>query len=422
MPTRVQIRTEAGRELGSLFNSAGSVAATTVVDAPNLQDSTAAAERHVGSWLYRPDRAAADILRRVSLFAPSSGTLTQSGANYSNTSDLVYELHYRLDPVELNRCIDRALRSIRYRAEYRVTMVSDGDMETSGTGQWTASGSAIAKGTTVANVYRGAQSLQVTDSGSALGFARTASIPVIPGRTYYAAGVCRANAAGATCRLQAYDVTNSASIQTADNPTQRWQVLAFQLTTPATCELMQMRLITVEASAVTHWDDIDLIEEGRRRYPLPTWLTRRAQIENVISRHEWGETLGTDRYQADAPSDETWGSWTVEGEARGTGTSALNLLLWPPTYAWKVPVVRAVRNYEALATDADATPTSRDYDLDWVAAGTLMHAWRIIRANSEGLEREYAAAELAYWGKKWTQMCRDYQPAVTRRILPPFPD
>jgi len=415
VPSRVTIRQEALRLLGGWVGVANSVAAGAVTDT-DLQNSRHPSETHRDAYIYRPDVAAADQVRTVSGFTNTTGALAHGGANYSDTADLDYELHYNLHPDELNRCIDRALRRIRRRLNYPLSLLADSDMEASGTTSWTAVTATLAK-STAGNTYRGAQSMTVTAT-SAGGYGYQ-TISVHEGHGYSVQGVVLASGGTSTARLRIWDATNGAEISAVDSTQRRNQFVRSDFVAPSGCVQVQVRLMAVGNGDVSLWDDVIMLEDGRTRYPLPTWISHKAQIEEVMEVTERGTSYATNREMPDAPDQDVWAWWDVSGDEAGlslsTQLSGLFLLLDPPTRQnWRTPWVKAFRAGEALSADTSVTWA----DLDWVVAGTLRYALPIIANQAPPEEKAEYTRQANEWKRTWTSMCARFQPRARRRMLP----
>jgi len=191
----------------------------------------------------------------------------------------------------MRRNINKALRNRRYLTVVPLTLVDDGDMETSGTGSWTDTNATISKVTTAGNVLRGSQSLRVLAT-SALGQAQSGTINVDPvdSQDYYLEAKLRA--AVGTGRLIAYDVTNSADIETEDHTEMGFGRVGFTFTLPSTCEQLAVRLVSVANSDDAYWDDVILLRQGAREMPLPANVETESQVRYVF--RSWGEQLDHD--------------------------------------------------------------------------------------------------------------------------------
>ena len=133
MATLIQYRQAAaklaGRFMEGTFDSSGG-STTTGVDT-QLISSISQDDLHTDKWLFIPAGAAADQVRIVTTYAPSTGTLTVDAVVSSATiyNSKTYELHGFLDPTTGTRgagvgwtdMINEALKRIMIEEEFTLT-------------------------------------------------------------------------------------------------------------------------------------------------------------------------------------------------------------------------------------------------------------------------------------------------------------
>lgn len=120
------LRREMGYELGECVTGTADsgCTTTTLVDA-ELIDSDESESQHEGAWLYIASGALAGQTRRISDYAVTTGTLTVSRAWASApVSGVEYEIHHKLSPTNLNRCINWVLEQCYFLDEILLTPVS----------------------------------------------------------------------------------------------------------------------------------------------------------------------------------------------------------------------------------------------------------------------------------------------------------
>ncbi len=101
-----------------------SATTTTLVD--SSQVDTARDSAYFGTpYLYIVSGTQAGTLRRVSEYAPSTGTFTLSRSWTGPAAGSEYELHTRISPIELNKCIDRGLKGCDYLDEQEIAVVAE---------------------------------------------------------------------------------------------------------------------------------------------------------------------------------------------------------------------------------------------------------------------------------------------------------
>jgi len=147
-------------------------------------------------------------------------------------------------------------------------------------------------------------------------------------------------------------------------------------------------------------DDLTAVADGRQRFPLPAWVSRRQQVVEVWERR--GAPPRGEHLRA-----VDW--WRLTRSPDGH-ESPLHLEVGrAPDGAL---IVEALRPYEALATDRSVT----DAPVDWVTAGALAHAyWRLRRdAAADDVDR-YAALQYEA-ACEFQRLSRLYQPPAVRRV------
>lgn len=257
--------------LGAAF-TASSVTATTVTIAA-LDDTTVAINQYRGYYLYRPEVAAADQVRKITTVSPSTGQVVHGGANYADTSNTVVELVGLLHPDEINNAITRALKRIYH--EYAVPLsgrITDGDMDANNTTSWTDVGTPAtkAKSTTAAKVFSGIRALRVLNDAAGEGV-QSVSVRGFPAGSYaYAHAVVHADVG--TAELHLYNVTGSASIASVTSAEEGFVHLYVKAQVPSGCEELALRLLGTENNADIYWNHAVLYLSEDRMFPAPSWL------------------------------------------------------------------------------------------------------------------------------------------------------
>lgn len=348
--TRGAIRRDAARLLGSLLwsGTASGGTAITLVDVGDqgLRDGGMAASYFAGAWVLLTSGADSGQWRQItpSGYAPTTGILTVGGAWPTGpSSGVTYEIYTTFDPTQWNTIIDDALARLRFRTRTPLTLCTDGDMETSADANWTESSATDAKLTTGAFVF-GTQALTVTNTG-ANGYVQSDNIPCNPSDSFTVWADYQATAG--TARLRLWDVTNSSSIAvdtgTDAGLNNEGGMIMVSGTTNATTRNVAVRLIGDEATAIINWDNVIVMRSGRRRYPIPTWITERDQIVDFLQRH--GNRPNEYQYTSVQPPVDVEDDW-----------SAVNTFVVVLSSGSPHPIyIEAMRPYSALATDATTT-------------------------------------------------------------------
>jgi len=146
----------------------------------------------IGGWIrlkYVDDNSATqERVARVTQFDRSAGTVTFSPAigNVHGTAATVngeYELWPDVHPDEADNAINRVLNEMPYDAHLPVTLVTDGDMEDTGTTNWTAVATATLSKVASPLAY-GRQALRVVTAALGDGV-RCAVVSALPNERFY---------------------------------------------------------------------------------------------------------------------------------------------------------------------------------------------------------------------------------------------
>lgn len=202
-----------------------------------------------------------------------------------------YELHYWFHPEVVNDVLDNILESLEFGIILPLTLIPDGSMEATGTTSWTASNASLAKNTTAANIINGTQSLAVTAT-AANGQARSTSVS-LPPNTPVIASADVVITSGDQAKLILYDVTNSAEIETATSSATGPVRLQVNATTPATCEQVQLRLVSVNDTDVTYWDNAILLSQLQSTYTVPSDAEWSFDVKGVITYPQGRSVTGS---------------------------------------------------------------------------------------------------------------------------------
>ena len=406
MPTRQAIRQELGKRLGSYASGTASGGSTsTIADNDNVAfagtASSPSPDTWEDAWVYPTSGGEAGNTRRVTTtgFNPATGTLTVT-PNWSSgpSAGHTFEVYGHLEPGVMHDCINRALRRIYHPHMFAVTLVTDGDMEASGTSSWSASNCSVAKNTTATNILSGggAQALSVTTT-SANGYAASAAIPVEDEAGYYVRAAFRDVAAATTPKLVVYDATNGSEIDSETWTTGGTGSLDFGFDTPDACRSINIRLHVGENSKVGYWDNVVLLKNGQSVYTLPdSVLHPEAEIIEVY------QAMGDERpthQNIEAP----WIDWEVLPDFKGANQFAVVLT----GGTRNAPVwVHGHRRYDELASDTATTAA----DLDWVVSGALVECYRELRSSGP-------ARDVGFWEDRLVEARAEFR-AKNRQWIP----
>ena len=318
----------------------------------------------------------------------TTGTLTPA-VDYSSapTGTGTFDMFLKgVRYVDLEAALNETLRGLYYEAQIPVSFVVDGDMEASGTTDWTASNATLSKDTGAFDLYAGARALRVLAT-LAGGYARSTAILVDPtnAATWYVRANVRADVG--TARLIAYDNTNGADIDTEDWTLRGWGVSDRQFALPSTCESLVFRLQSVENADSTFWDQLIAFPVGATAIPLPDWLL---DPHNDI-RAVYTLPQGENRAFVERRVPQRFS--IVPDMLNPNRQWMLHLPdgLYDPTY------MSVTRNYPTVTADSDTMVVPQDL----IELGI---ATRVARKMLDSL----GPAGAKEWRPKWRDMLRDY--------------
>ena len=351
-------------------------ATTTLVTVPTFGIKTnrtdANAKRFEGNCMYL-EGAAANVTpnpNEVGTYSPSAGTFVPAVTYANDPADtLVVDVYTRgISYTDIKDAMNECLRQLTYHTIAPLTRITDGDMETSGTSSWSSSNATISKVATARNFEDGTQGMRVLAT-AALGYAQSATILVDP--SYETSWFMRAwvRADIGTARLIAYDVTNSADIDSVDWTSRGPGIVDLAFALPATCEALAFRLESVASADDSYWDDVIAYPLGAYQIHLPEWVTDENQIRRVLT-HPFLSFA-----QADARDLQEYGSFRVVAD-QSNPIGMFKLVLDRPTEA--APLwLEATRPYSVLSADSDTTAVPRKL----IEAGTAMELCRRLQAR-----------------------------------------
>ena len=408
------IRQEVAARLGSYASgtATGGTTSTVVInnDAEFIGDTnTPSPDLYEASWVLPTSGNNAGVVRRVKDdgFAPNTGTLTVvpvwSNA-MANTN--TFEVHGTLHPDRIKEAINRALRKMHFLHTFALTLVTDGDMETSGVGSWTASNASLAKTTSAAQVITGAQGMSVTTT-SANGYAGSTAIPVEEGQNYYAQVSFKNVAAAPTPTLVAYAATGSAEIDSTTWTEGGDGTLRLAFRVPDDCRSLVLRLQVVENSKVVYYDEAILLQQGRRSYPLPTFvLNPESEIHEVYPLAYQSVRTSSDQSRPMHREYEVWSNWDHLADPLGPSGQQYSIILAGGGTTARPVWVQMWRRFDELSADSDATSAA----LDWAAAGGLMECYKILRSSAP-------ATDVTIWDDRLSEARSNFI-AMNQRYVP----
>lgn len=337
-------------------------------------------------------------------YVPSTGTITTDTA-FSNatTTTQSYGIYMTVPPARLGlvkgieEYLDELLVQLKYRTFSLLSQVTDADMETSGTGSWTASNATLTK-STASGVMLGKQALRVQCS-SANGYARSALVSVAPGQTYEL--LADVTVSAGTAKLQLYDETNSTEIDSATTAVLRPGYLWLDSTEiPSGCNQVSVRLIGTTATSDVYWDNISLRSRLAKWIALPSWFVEPAWLEALFYVGGGSQEETNDSYTADERSWPHLRWWRVIADHGGVTPYRVEFRPQLPSGCHLF--AKVVRPYETLSADTSST----DADQHWV------RAWALARIYADRMDKEKAGR----WLGEARALHRRWQPLVATRL------
>jgi hypothetical protein len=278
-------------ELG-FYATADSVASQSIIDLSEFGHTRFGADTFADLYIYRYFLTGNNRIKQADDLVASTGTLNHGGTPYTDDFSVkTYDIIGPLHPDELDACISRSLRYLRFFTHVPLTTFTDADMETALASNWTGSQATPTKVVTAANVYSGTQSLQVSLSGAG-GFVRGSLLRVTPGQTLWTA--CLARADVGTVKLDLYDSTNGVTFGTAVSYSgEEFARLWRSDTVPAGCEELRVQLTGVGATDLFFVDSVfGPYRQGLARLPLPSYIDEQWKLHALRPAH-YNQSIGS---------------------------------------------------------------------------------------------------------------------------------
>ena len=398
--TRRALRHRVAQRLAPfLTGTAEGGSSVTLVDAARLQDSTASADLWTDSWVHVFGGPNAGETRRVAAYDPAGGSITVSRAFPHALDAASYELSRLVAPDVIDAAIDATLTRCWFQTLSPLTMLVDGRMEHPDARAWRTWNAEASKVAADADSASGIGSLDVTTTAAG-GYAASTALAVLAGQPY----TLEASVApgGSTARLAVHNLTGGVDLDAMTATGQAAQQVRLTFVIPEGCEEIEVRLGAADAEAATRWDRVILLAAGRRRFPLPDWITHRQQVVEV-----WRRAAA---HPQRVMSAVTW--WRTTANPGSAGPD-----LWleadPPPSLGETLLIEGLRAYGPLASDDAVT----DAPVDWVAQGTLVEVYRHLHRDAPAGDVARYAALQRDAALEFQQLSRLYRPRATRRVM-----
>lgn len=380
------------------YGTATGGSTTTIVDTTKLKSSQFSDDEWVDGWarISKDAGGAAAApeaeVSPITAYAPSTGTVTFNPAmTAAVASGDEYELWKFPSPRTVIDIIDQCLKNDIYIPYWSpLSEVPDFDMEQSHTTDWTANNATVTKQTS--NPMRGHRYLRVVAS-AANGYARTDAFYIQPNKQYYVSVLGR-SATTDNIKLEAYDSSNSATIDSVTGSANATVRLGFTFTTPSTCYQIQIRVYSVANGATSEYDDLVLYALDDKQISLPWWVEDRDQVKGIFRGRDIN--IDTNIYTPDLNGDFD-SRWTIMENSFGRGKLAISTrqgTLDSPLFIF------GIRNETAYAND---NSDIKLVDEDYLVACVMYQLMALLaREPREGyLDAKYLQNVAIEWKAKW---------------------
>ena len=378
-----QYKAESGQGMASgTCSAAGTTTQIVDTSGDSPLDPSDSDSLYDGFWLrIDSDSAGTPLnvgeLRRIVSggYTPGNGTLTLSRAlSNATTSTQTYGL-YAIPPDTwgtirgIKAFINDILPRLSYRFPVLLTLVTDGDMETSGVTAWTDVGTCTQAKSTTTGITQGKQSLSLTNGAANSGVKNTTPIPVVEGTTYQV--VADVLCDGYTANLKCYDLTNAATIDTVQTTAERGQRFLYdQITIPSDCKRLEIHLLGEDADAVHYWDNLSVRRIGATEMAMPSWFTNPLWFEWLYYTRAGHQEQDADSYSTDERSPYVpVHNCGITEDPNGTGYK-----VW-----WEGTAIPATAHLFAMCkrpyTELSALTDTTDADPDLVTAFVLANIY-----------------------------------------------
>jgi hypothetical protein len=340
-------------------------------------------------------------MRFVTSSVASTGTVTAGTPVFtaSPASGDLYQLWQYIHPQIVLDTLDQVMTEDAYLPCWTIlTEVPDGDMEQNNTTDWTGTNATVAKATAEPAMW-GARYLTVATTSANGYVAPAGTISVVPGRRYHLSALVRCPAS-CTAELIAYDVSNSATIDSKTTTSRTNVRLWMEFTAPAGCHVVSLRMSNQENSVTSAWDELCFFSTDGYSISLPWWVKNKGQVKGIF--RPAFNTVGTNIYEDMPRVDAELDRWNFIDSSFGRGQLGISSrygAIDRPVYIF------GTRSETAWANENTET---KHIDRDWVHARMcyLLYS-QMLAPRSVGTQNmEWAEKRLAFWEKEWNRQRR----------------
>lgn len=393
----------------------GGGATTTFDDTTRLKSSQFTAQDWPGGWARISKNANSlgtapeNSIMPITTYDPTTnGRITAPTFSGSIEVGDEYELWRFPSPAFVIDDLDTVLKEDIYLPCWTVlSEAPDFDMEQNNTTDWTAGANTTLSKASGEPSLDGARWLALSTSSGNAGSAYNANeISVQPSTKYFVSVVCY-NHNGNTLTLEAYDVTNAATIDSRTWDGRFPGRLHFEFTTPSTCKSLRIYLKhgAGSGSLTSYWDELCLYPSDSYDIALPWWVKNKNQIKAIfklapvdIDTDVWDATLRGNFYN----------DFEIRDNAFGRGQ--LRLVMERGSLPG-ILFMFGVRNETAFADDNADT---KRVDENLLIAALACKVFKRLKTfpNSNIMQTTWIKEEYLQWEEKYKQLSRQQSQRV----------
>ncbi|KKL73106.1 hypothetical protein LCGC14_2078230 [marine sediment metagenome] len=388
---------------------------TTLTIVRGIQGTTATTHENADNiFIIGPALQESARVTDVAFDGSNSQLTIAPGFSASVVSGTNYELHYHFYPKHIEDKINEILENLRRPIYLPLTLVTDGDMESTGVTDWTAAATTgtaptLAKSTTTGRVLHGRRALSITANSDATNsFAQSASIDVSENRSVFVAADVYITT-GDKAKITLRDVTNGADIETAESVATGFVHFEFTAVVPADCEDIQVWLESPVASDVTYWSSVQLLFTNRQVYDYPSALEWSEDFDKIFYYPHGPGLTNTGEDLSFEPFGKPAQIWSPADIIRDeTAVVPFRIQLKKGTINKPIFVGGNI-DYDVLSADTDTTNAPEDIVVNLTFAD-MLDAWaqedisddkfraaQVKMAKAENVRRLLAPRMMHFW-------------------------
>ena len=393
---------------GTVTGIAGG-ATTTFDDTTRLKSTQFNARDWPGAWARISKNADSlgtapenDVMP-ITIYDPTTnGRITAPTFTGSVAADDEYELWRFPNPKDVIDDLDTILREDVYLPTWTVlSEAPDFDMEQNNTTDWTAGANTTLSKASGEPSLSGARWLALSTTTNA-GSAYNANVIGVEPTQSYALSVVAYTANSNELTLEAYDVTNSATIKTVT-----WNKLYpgrmhMEFTTPSTCKSLRiyLRHATGSGSQTSYWDELCLYPVNAYDIALPWWVKSKNQVKAIFKL--FPSDIATDTWDSTLRGD-FFNDYEIRDNAFGRGQ--LRLVMSRGGNLPGILFLFGVRNEVAYTNDNVDT---KRVDENLIIAALAARVFKRLKTfqNSNAMQTTWAERQYDEWDKRYKQLIR----------------